>query len=103
MTKSEYTDKVIEVKNGIIKDITKVVTTYFKGNTDSVISFNRPICFADDPYINDEAIISIDTKDNGEIRLYSDSNNAYCLYEIQLEILALIMDKLLDTEAFEIV
>lgn len=102
MTKSVYTDVVIEVKNGIIKDITKVVTTYFKGNTDSVISFNKPIYIVDDPYINDEAIISIDTKDNGEIRLYSNSNNAYCLHEIQLEILAIIMDKLLDSEAFEI-
>lgn len=102
MSKSEYTDKVREVKNGIIKDITKVVNSYFKGDNTFIISFHKAIFFADDPYINDEAIISIDTKDNGEIRLYCDSNNAYYLEEIPLEILAIIMDKLLDSEAFEI-
>lgn len=100
--KTTYSSKVNEVKSNIINDITKAVATYTKGDNSYMISFNKAIFFADDPHISNEAIVSLDTKDNGEVRAYNAYDKAYYLEEIPLEILAIMMDKLLDSEAFAI-
>ena len=101
MIKFEYTNKVMEVKNNIIKDLTNVVNSFLYHKNDITIKFVHPIFLSDDTYKCSETIDSILMDEEGEINLSNDDENRiYHLNEIKVEVLALIMDKLLDSEAF---
>jgi hypothetical protein len=101
MNKFEYTNKVMEVKDNIIKDLTNVVNSFLYHKDDIAIKFVHPIYLSDDTYKCSETIGSILMDEEGEINLSNDEENRiYHLNEVNIEVLALIMDKLLDSKAF---
>ena len=101
MNKFEYTNKVMEVKDNIIKDLTNVVNSFLYHKDDIAIKFVHPIYLSDDTYKCSETIGSILMDEEGEINLSNDEEKRiYHLNEVNIEILALIMDKLLDSKAF---